>query len=195
VVRPGETVPKRGLLARGVTHIYFQANVWVFTVILFGCAVAMGIGMAAVFKHIPTYFPGDVGTVGGIVGVLGGLGGFVDPIVFGYLLQWTGIWTTSWMLLFVLSLASLVWMHVVVRRMLNRRTPEVAGQIDERGAPVPLALRVRCPVHEVEARVRVFVTPGSRELRLGECSLFPGQSPSPCEGRCVVVAGEPSPAA
>jgi NNP family nitrate/nitrite transporter-like MFS transporter len=191
VVRPGETVPKRALLARGVTHIYFQANVWVFSGILLLCAVAMGIGMAAVFKHIPTYFPGDVGTVGGIVGVLGGLGGFVDPIVFGYLLQWTGIWTTSWMLLLVLSLASLVWMHVVVRRMLNRRTPEVAGQIDERGTPVPLALRVRCPVHEVEARVRVFVAPGSRALRLGECSLFPGQDRSPCEGRCVVLAGAP----
>ena len=34
----------------------------------------MGIGKAAVYKHIPDYFPQDVGGVGGIVGVLGGLG-------------------------------------------------------------------------------------------------------------------------
>ncbi|MEZ4573888.1 MAG: hypothetical protein R2857_03000 [Vampirovibrionales bacterium] len=31
------------------------------------------IGKAAVYKHIPDYFPKDVGVVGGIVGVLGGL--------------------------------------------------------------------------------------------------------------------------
>jgi NNP family nitrate/nitrite transporter-like MFS transporter len=53
--------------------------------------------MAAVYKHIPTYFPHDVGVVGGIVGVLGGLGGFFFPILFGYLLQASGIWTTCWL--------------------------------------------------------------------------------------------------
>ena len=59
----------------------------------------MGLGMAAVFKHIPDYYPGSVGVVGGIVGVLGGLGGFFLPILFGSLLKWSGIWTTCWLLL------------------------------------------------------------------------------------------------
>jgi NNP family nitrate/nitrite transporter-like MFS transporter len=61
-----------------------------------------------------------------MVGVIGGLGGFVGPILFGYLLDGTGIWTTSWMLLFAISLASLVWMHLVIRRMMAERAPEVA---------------------------------------------------------------------
>ena len=34
---------------------------------------------------------------GGIVGVLGGLGGFVCPVIFGYLLEATGLWTSCWM--------------------------------------------------------------------------------------------------
>jgi NNP family nitrate/nitrite transporter-like MFS transporter len=192
VVRPGDVVPKRGLLARGVTHIFFQANIKVFTLLVFLLAIAMGIGMAAVYKHIPTYFPRDVGTVGGVVGVLGGLGGFIDPILFGYFLQWTGIWTTSWMFLFVLSLAALVWMHLVIRRMLNVRTPEVKGQIDEQGTLIPVALRVRCPVHSVEARVQLMVTPRGDQAQLRGCSLYPGEGPPPCEGRCVVMSEAPS---
>ncbi|MFQ5421254.1 MAG: nitrate/nitrite transporter, partial [Anaerolineae bacterium] len=34
-VEVGDQVEKKQLLARGVTHIYFQANVWVFTVFVF----------------------------------------------------------------------------------------------------------------------------------------------------------------
>lgn len=46
VVREGDIVPKRGLLARGITHIYFQANRYVFTGLVFVAAILMGIGMA-----------------------------------------------------------------------------------------------------------------------------------------------------
>ena len=135
LVRPGDTVAKRQLLARGVTHIYFQANIGVFTGLVFVIGILMGIGKAAVYKHIPEYFPRDVGTVGGMVGVIGGLGGFVGPILFGYLLDATGIWTTNWMFLFALSLASLGWMHRVVRRMMAEGAPEVATHIEHGGAP------------------------------------------------------------
>ena len=55
-----------------------------------------GIGMGAVYKYIPDYFPEEVGVVGGMVGVLGGLGGFFCPIIFGYLLEGTGLWTSCW---------------------------------------------------------------------------------------------------
>lgn len=190
VVLEGDVVPKRGLLARGITHIYFQANMYVFSGLVFAAAIVMGIGMAAVYKHIPTYFPRDVGAVGGIVGVLGGLGGFVDPILFGYLLQWTGIWTTSWMFLFVLSLGCLIWMHVVVRRMVNARAAEVATQIEERGTPVPVSLQVFCPIHAVQAQVRVLVTPASGAVAPGECSLHPDHPErAACEWRCVAGIG------
>jgi NNP family nitrate/nitrite transporter-like MFS transporter len=131
VVEVGDKVAKKQLLARGETHVYFQANIWVFTVLVFLLGILMGIGSAAVYKHIPDYYPNDVGTVGGIVGVLGGLGGFVSPIIFGYLLKGTGIWTTTWMYLFLLSVTCLTWMHWVIRKMTVRLAPEIAHRIEE----------------------------------------------------------------
>ena len=117
VVQEGEQVARRQLLARGVTHIYFQANVWIFTVLVFAIGIAMGIGKAAVYRYIPDYFPEDVGVVGGLVGVLGGLGGFVLPIIFGTLLDSLGLWTTTWILLFIITVVCLVWLSLVVQRM------------------------------------------------------------------------------
>ncbi len=123
-VEVGDEVSRRQLLARGVTRIYFQANVWVFSGLVFIVGIVLGIGKAAVYKHIPEYFPADVGVVGGLVGVLGGLGGFVSPIIFGYLLRATGIWTTTWMFLALISIVSLVWMHIVIQRMPNEAQSE-----------------------------------------------------------------------
>ena len=130
VVKEGERVVKRQLLARGVTHIFFQANRSIFTGIALLLAVFMGIGMAAVYKHIPTYFPQDVGVVGGIVGVLGGLGGFFFPILFGYLLDATGIWTTCWLVFFGLAVACLAWMHVVIQRLMAQGAPQYAREME-----------------------------------------------------------------
>lgn len=131
VVREGQQVQKRELLARGTTHIFFQANVWIFTALVFIVGIMMGIGKAGVYKFIPEYYPRDVGVVGGIVGVLGGLGGFAFPILFGYLLETTGIWTTAWMLFFVVTLICHLWMHSVVRRMMRRKAPALHRQIEE----------------------------------------------------------------
>ncbi|MDP6741150.1 MAG: MFS transporter, partial [Planctomycetota bacterium] len=106
-VEVGQEVKQKQLLAKGVTRIYFQANVWVFAALAILLGAIWGIGKAAVYKHIPDYFPNEVGVVGGMVGVLGGLGGFVCPILFGYLLEGTGIWTSCWMFMFLLSLLCL----------------------------------------------------------------------------------------
>ncbi|MFN3820722.1 MAG: MFS transporter [bacterium] len=130
VVKVGETVKRKQLLARGVTHVYFQANVWIFTILVFIVGFMMGIGKAAVYKHIPHYFPKDVGVVGGIVGVIGGLGGFVCPIIFGYMLDATGIWTTSWMFFTLLAGVCLWWMHVVVQRLMHREVPSLMQRIE-----------------------------------------------------------------
>ncbi len=92
----------------------------------------MVIGMAAVYKHIPDYFPNNVGVVGGIVGVLGGLGGFVYPVIFSSVLQATGLWTTCWMLFFLLGAICLMWMHLVVRRIMRSHVPELFRQIETR---------------------------------------------------------------
>lgn len=130
VVEVGQSVKKKELLARGVTNIFFQANVWIFTVLVMVIGVTTGIGKAAVYKHIPTYFPRDVGVVGGIVGVIGGLGGFFLPILFGNLLKATGLWTTTWLVLLLLCAGCLAWMHVVVTRMDERRAPGLTREME-----------------------------------------------------------------
>jgi NNP family nitrate/nitrite transporter-like MFS transporter len=116
VVSVGDTVKRNQLLAKGNTRIYFPANVWIFTLLVLFIGISWGIGKAAVYKHIPNYFPEEVGVVGGMVGVLGGLGGFFCPILFGYLLEWTGLWTSSWMLMLFISAISLLWMHHVIKK-------------------------------------------------------------------------------
>jgi NNP family nitrate/nitrite transporter-like MFS transporter len=131
VVKAGDSVGKKQLLARGVTHIFFQANVWIFTFLVFIVGIAMGIGKAAVYRHIPDYFPSDVGVVGGMVGVLGGLGGFFCPIIFGYLLELTGLWTTCWMFFFALTAVCLSWMHIVIRRRMKAEAPAMLRQMEE----------------------------------------------------------------
>ena len=135
VVKEGQEVKKKEVIARGTTQIFFQANVWIFTILSFLVGAAMGIGKAAVYRLIPDYFPNDVGVVGGIVGVIGGLGGFVCPVIFGYLLQWTGIWTTCWMFFFLLSIGCLLWMHFVVRRIVRQQAPDTLHLIEHGHRP------------------------------------------------------------
>lgn len=130
LVGVGDKVVRRQLLARGMTHIYFQANVWVFTLFVFIIGFMMGIGKAAVYKFIPEYFPRDVGAVGGVVGLLGGLGGFLCPILFGYLLEFTGIWTSCWIFLFLVSAISLWWLHRTVQKMMHQEAPRLMRQIE-----------------------------------------------------------------
>ena len=123
-VEVGQQVARRELLASGITKIYFQANVWIFAFFVVLLGSVWGVGKAAVYKHIPDYFPEEVGVVGGMVGVLGGLGGFFCPIIFGYLLDWTGLWTSCWMFMWVISCVCLFWMHNVIQSMERREHPE-----------------------------------------------------------------------
>ncbi len=100
--------------------------VFVFLSVLLG--FVMSLGKAAVYKHIPVYYPHHVGSVGGLVGMIGGLGGFVLPISFGILNDWFGVWTSSFMLLFAIVLVSTVWMHVAIRLMERRRHPALVEE-------------------------------------------------------------------
>jgi NNP family nitrate/nitrite transporter-like MFS transporter len=137
VVTAGQQVKKKELLAKGVTRIFFQANVWIFAVLVLVLGSAWGIGKAAVYRLIPDYFPEEVGVVGGMVGVIGGLGGFVCPIIFGYLLEGTGLWTSAWMFMFVLSLACLALFHFVVTRMTSEKMGSEMSKMEDSAGKRP----------------------------------------------------------
>lgn len=95
-------------------------NEWVFTALLFTVGIAWGFGKASVFKYISDEYPHNIGTISGIVGLVGGLGGFFLPIMFGALLDWTGINSTAFMLLFGVTLVSLMWMQYSGEREKDR---------------------------------------------------------------------------
>src|SRR5689334_5740772 len=64
-----------------------------FTVGALGCAALLGLGNGAVFKLVPQYFPGQIGSVTGLVGAMGGLGGFFPPLLLAFFRSHTGaIW-------------------------------------------------------------------------------------------------------
>ena len=145
------TLPAPAKYAGGAPwQLSFRMDPYLFTGLVFVLGLAMGIGKAAVYKHIPHYFPDRVGAVGGLVGVIGGLGGFVLPIVFGAVAQRTRLPTTTFAMFFVLSVACLVWMVVVVKRMTRDAAPRVAEELDTLAhagaAAVPVAGPVRLPL-------------------------------------------------
>ena len=75
-----------------------------FTVGALGMAAAIGLGNGAVFKLVPEYFPGSVGSVTGLVGAAGGLGGFFPPLLLGAVRQVTGTYTLGFVFLGLFAL-------------------------------------------------------------------------------------------
>ena len=90
----------------------------------------MSLGKAAVYKHIPVYYPDHVGSVGGMVGLIGGLGGFFMPIAFGVMNDLIGVWTSCFMLMALLVAVNLIWMHIAILKSEKAKHPEQAGPKD-----------------------------------------------------------------
>jgi NNP family nitrate/nitrite transporter-like MFS transporter len=111
----------------------FQLGAVPFTVFVFLLGVGMGIGKAAVYKHIPEYFPKDVGAVGGLVGLIGALGGFFLPPFFAYGYSLMGIPQTTFFTLFVITAVAFAWMHWTIVRMLHRASPHLEHRFEHRG--------------------------------------------------------------
>ncbi len=87
-------------------------NVGMFTVLMFAMGVAWAVGKASVFKYISDEFTGPtLGTVSGVVGMVGGLGGFLLPIMFGALVDLTGVNSSIFILMWGITLVSLIWMY------------------------------------------------------------------------------------
>jgi len=112
-------------------HLGYAIGLTPFVILVFLLGCAMGVGKAAVFKHIPEYFPDNVGAVGGLVGMLGGLGGFFLPPLFAYTKAWSGFPSSTFFVLFLLSVVCLLWMHGTVVRMLHTESPGLARHIEQ----------------------------------------------------------------
>ena len=118
------SIPPTDYVVRGVNGpiaAHFEIGPWAFIAVIFVLGFFMSLGKAAVYKHIPVYYPQNVGAVGGLVGMIGGLGGFFLPLLFGWLNDVTGLWTSCFMALFVIVAGSLVWMHIAIRQMERRQ--------------------------------------------------------------------------
>lgn len=120
----------------GEVHLTLALTPWMFTGLLFVVGTAMAIGKASVFKFIGDEYGENIGAVSGVVGLAGGLGGFVLPILFGVLLDLTGVRSSAFMLLYGSVCVSLIWMHFSFKPKFK---PEFKA--DAAAAPVGAALR------------------------------------------------------
>jgi NNP family nitrate/nitrite transporter-like MFS transporter len=95
----------------GPKTFHIGLNVYAFTALMFVLGVAFAFGKASVFKYISDDYTGNIGAISGIVGLAGGLGGFVLPIMFGALMDLTGIRSSAFMLMYGVVWVSLIWMY------------------------------------------------------------------------------------
>jgi MFS transporter, NNP family, nitrate/nitrite transporter len=120
----------------GETTVALGLNWVVFTVLLFVVGIAWGFGKASVFKHISDEYPENIGVISGIVGLMGGLGGFVLPIVFGALVDLTGVRSSAFLFLFASTTVSVVWL-AVSRRQARRAAAAPRERLERAGLLEP----------------------------------------------------------
>ncbi len=99
------------LTVDGPKTFFIGLNVYAFTTLMFVLGIAWAFGKASVFKYISDDYPQNIGAISGIVGLAGGLAGFILPIMFGALLDLTGIRSSAFMLMYGVVWVSLIWMY------------------------------------------------------------------------------------
>jgi NNP family nitrate/nitrite transporter-like MFS transporter len=99
------------MTVNGLKTFHLGLNVYLFTGLMFILGIAFAFGKASVFKYISDDYSHNIGTISGIVGLAGGLGGFVLPILFGALMDLTGIRSSAFMLMYGVVWVSLIWMY------------------------------------------------------------------------------------
>ena len=95
----------------GPKTFHLGLNVYAFTTLMFILGIAFAFGKASVFKYISDEYPHNIGTVSGVVGLAGGMGGFILPIMFGALMDLTGIRSSAFMLMYGIVWVSLIWIY------------------------------------------------------------------------------------
>jgi NNP family nitrate/nitrite transporter-like MFS transporter len=99
------------MTVNGPSSFHLGLNVYGFTALMFILGISWAFGKASVFKYISDDYAGNIGAISGIVGLAGGLGGFVLPILFGVLVDLTGVRSSAFMLLYGVVWVSLIWMY------------------------------------------------------------------------------------
>jgi NNP family nitrate/nitrite transporter-like MFS transporter len=107
---------------RGPVAFHIGLPAWGFAALLFALGVCFACGMASTFKYIGDDFPTNMGAVSGIVGMAGGIGGFLLPIMFGALLDLTGVPSSCFMLLY-----GIVWVSLILSYITEVRRFRVIG--------------------------------------------------------------------
>ena len=108
---------------KGPLSLHIGLNVWVFTALLFVLGISWAFGKASVFKYISDEYPDNIGVISGVVGLVGGLGGFILPVLFGAIVDLTGINSGIFMLMYGVTWVSLIWMYLTeVRKVPTIRT-------------------------------------------------------------------------
>jgi len=99
------------MTVNGAKTFHIGLNVYAFTGLMFILGIAWAFGKASVFKYISDDYGQNIGTISGIVGLAGGLGGFILPIMFGALMDLTGVRSSAFMLMYGVVWVSLIWMY------------------------------------------------------------------------------------
>lgn len=116
----------------GPVNFTIAMPAWAFTTLLFVLGIAFACGMASTFKYVGDDFPETMGAISGIVGMVGGLAGFLLPIMFGAVLDVTGIGSSCFMLLYGIVAVSLLLNYFTE----VRRAP-VMGEGEPASVPSP----------------------------------------------------------
>jgi NNP family nitrate/nitrite transporter-like MFS transporter len=123
--------PPTTMTIHGVTQdvkLEIEVNVWFFSALIFIIGIAQGFGRASVFKTIHEYYPQQMGLIGGIVAAMGALGGCTLPIAFGLAVDFIGIHTACFMVLYgVLACCMMVMFLAIKTDRFNQRVIQASS--------------------------------------------------------------------
>lgn len=116
--------PPTSMYIHGVdrtVELNIEVNLWFFTTLMMIIGIAQGFGRASVYKIIHDYYPNHMGSVGGTVAALGATGGFTLPVIFGVAVDWLGIHSACFMVLYGVLAGCMVVMYLAIQREKQER--------------------------------------------------------------------------